>query len=166
MTGVLHGDNSAFSRRAASEFCSSLPPSKVARAQGKPGADRTRGSLHKKRGGRTTGSTGINPGFSCADGLWLASRSSATELFCRHRAAAFSMRSNPVGPMPQDLTPASGRQVLLKNRIISSWGLDRFWAICRSGSFIDFAGKNTAMCRWADPPCYFSPDGHLKPLKP
>jgi hypothetical protein len=45
--------------------CSSEPPSINKRAQGRPGADCTRGSRAKKHGGRTTGSTG-STGLPCA----------------------------------------------------------------------------------------------------
>ena len=49
---------SAFSRRDFARALHHHWRSSKQRAQGKPGADRTRGSVQKKHGGRTTGSTG------------------------------------------------------------------------------------------------------------
>ena len=58
---LLWGCESAFSRHVAPEVCETFCPLHKQRAQGKPGADCTRGSRAEKHGSRTTGSTGNNP---------------------------------------------------------------------------------------------------------
>ncbi len=95
------GHASAFSRRDPPEFCIIFHPPRKQRAQGKPGADRTRGSVQK--------STGVGPqvqpdqsGFPCAMVYGL--------LRALPGDRALLSPSPPRSLLLKDLTPASGRQ--------------------------------------------------------
>jgi hypothetical protein len=92
----------AFSRHDLPEFCFIFHPLELERAQGKPGADRTRGSRAKKARGRTTGSTGITPAFPAR---WFYGLLRALP-----GDRAFLPPSSLRSLLLKNLAPASGRQ--------------------------------------------------------